>query len=223
MSAPLFEFRTFPLEGMSQGSYATFGKRALDLSLLVLMAPVILPVMIVLLILAALPGGRPLYSQKRVGQNGSVFRCWKFRSMVPDADALLEKLLRDDPSLAAEWTTKQKLARDPRVTWLGSFLRRTSLDELPQLWNVLNGTMSLVGPRPFMPEQKRLYQTGAVDAAYYKMRPGLTGLWQISARSQGTFAERAGHDSEYWRGMSLWTDLWILTRTVLVVLRGTGV
>jgi lipopolysaccharide/colanic/teichoic acid biosynthesis glycosyltransferase len=223
MSAPLFEFRTFPVEGTPSRFYAIGGKRLFDLCILLVMSPVVVPVMLVLLVLAAIPGGRPLYSQDRVGRDGAVFRCWKFRSMVRDADAILERMLAADPALAAEWLAKQKLSRDPRVTRFGAFLRRTSLDELPQLWNVLNGTMSLVGPRPFMPAQRAMYQMGAQDVAYYRMRPGVTGLWQISARSKGNFAERATYDTEYWNGISLVTDLWIMLRTASVVLRGTGV
>jgi exopolysaccharide production protein ExoY len=223
MSAPPFEFRDFPQGTTGPGFYATFGKRAFDLILLILMMPVILPVLGVLVIVTGLFGGRPLYSQMRVGQDGRSFRCWKIRTMVCDADDALADILAADPALAAEWTDKQKLAFDPRVTRLGTLLRRTSLDELPQLWNVLNGTMSLVGPRPFMPDQRAMYSAGCADAAYYRMRPGLTGLWQISKRSAGTFAERADYDAKYADCVSLVTDIAILSRTAAVVLRGTGV
>jgi exopolysaccharide production protein ExoY len=223
MSAPPFEFRDFPQGTTGPGIYASFGKRAFDVALLLLMMPVVLPVMAALLIVTGLFGGRPLYSQMRVGQDGQTFRCWKIRTMVRDADDALANILAADPRLAAEWSDKQKLVCDPRITWFGALLRRSSLDELPQLWNVLNGTMSLVGPRPFMPEQRTLYHGGSPDAAYYRMRPGLTGLWQISKRSQGTFAERAGYDTEYWHSFSLTADITILVRTAAVVVRGTGV
>ena len=143
--------------------------------------------------------------------------------MIPDADAALARILRDDPALDEEWRTTQKLARDPRVTRFGALLRRTSLDELPQLWNVLNGTMSLVGPRPFTPEQRGLYRNGRTDADYYHLRPGITGLWQVSRRNRGSFAERATYDSAYRNRLSVWTDLSILARTIVVVLRATGV
>ncbi len=223
MSAPPFEFRDFPQGTTGPGLYASFGKRVFDLIFLILIVPVALPLLILLVVVTGLFGGRPLYSQIRVGQDGRGFRCWKIRTMVRDADDALAEILAADPALAAEWSDKQKLACDPRVTRLGAFLRRTSLDELPQLWNVLNGTMSLVGPRPFMPDQRAMYNAGCADAAYYRMRPGLTGLWQISKRSQGTFAERAGYDAEYADCISLGTDIAILTRTATVVLRGTGV
>jgi exopolysaccharide production protein ExoY len=223
MSAPPFEFRDFPQESSNVVSYASSGKRALDLALLFLMSPVILPVMALLLFITALTGGAPLYFQDRVGQDGHVFRCWKIRTMVRNADRVLQDLLASDPALAAEWAHKQKLSNDPRVTWFGALLRRSSLDELPQLWNVLNGTMSLVGPRPFLPAQRTLYLSGSADAPYYRMRPGLTGLWQISKRSQGTFAERAVYDGQYAQSVSLAADLGILLRTFAVVVRGTGV
>lgn len=223
MSAPPFEFRDFPQENASAVRYASSGKRVLDLGLLLLMSPVILPVMALLLLVTALTGGAPLYSQDRVGEGGHVFRCWKIRTMVRNADRVLHELLASDPALATEWAHKQKLSNDPRITRIGALLRRTSLDELPQLWNVLNGTMSLVGPRPFLPAQRALYLSGSADAPYYQMRPGLTGLWQISKRSQGTFAERAVYDGEYSQSISLGSDLDILLRTFAVVLRGTGV
>ena len=223
MSAPPFEFRDFPQESASAISYASAGKRALDLVLLMLMSPVILPVMVLLLLVTALTGGTPLYSQDRVGQDGHVFRCWKVRTMVCNADRVLHDLLASDPALAAEWGHKQKLSNDPRITRIGALLRRSSLDELPQLWNVLNGTMSLVGPRPFLPAQRTLYLSGSADAPYYRMRPGLTGLWQISKRSKGTFAERAVYDGEYSQSISLGSDLGILLLTFAVVLRVTCV
>jgi exopolysaccharide production protein ExoY len=223
MSAPPFEFNGFPQENTRSVSYASYGKRALDLLFLLIMSPVILPAMGLLMLIASLVGGTPLYSQDRVGQDGRVFRCWKIRTMVRNADRVLHGLLASDPALAAEWAHKQKLSNDPRVTRFGAFLRRTSIDELPQLWNVLNGTMSLVGPRPFLPSQRDLYLSGSKDAPYYRMRPGLTGLWQISKRSQDTFAERVVYDTEYSRSISLGSDIGILFRTFAVVLRGTGV
>ena len=138
--------------------------------------------------------------------------------MVVDADARLAAHLAADPALRAEWDETQKLKRDPRITAVGRLLRKTSLDELPQLWNVLKGDMSLVGPRPMMPEQRALYP----GRAYYQMRPGLTGPWQVSDRNAVSFAGRAEFDADYARRMSLATDLCILFLTVWVVLRGTG-
>ncbi len=223
MAAPLFEFRDDVVPVASRRLYPAFGKRFLDLTLLVLMLPVALPLIAAIILVTALGGGPALYSQLRVGRDDRLFRCWKVRTMIPDADAVLARILRDDPALAKEWNTTQKLVRDPRVTWFGALLRRTSLDELPQLWNVLNGTMSLVGPRPFTPEQRGLYRNGRTDADYYSLRPGITGLWQVSRRNRGSFAERSAYDSVYQTHLGLWTDLSILARTVIVVLRATGV
>ena len=143
---------------------------------------------------------------------------WKLRSMVCDADRVLDDYLDDNPAMRAEWDTKQKLLEDPRVTPLGRFLRKSSIDELPQLYNVLRGDMSLVGPRPMMVDQQCLYP----GKDYYELRPGITGFWQISDRNQTSFADRAFYDARYNRRLSLGTDLYILMSTVRVVLRGTG-
>lgn len=202
--------------------YEGLGKRFLDLMLVLLAAPVAVPLVGLILLATWREGGRPLYVQHRIGRGGQLFRCWKVRTMVQDADAVLAQLIGSDPALADEWHLNQKLSRDPRITRLGRFLRRTSLDELPQLWNVLNGTMSLVGPRPFTPEQQGLYAGGRA-AAYYSLRPGLSGLWQVSRRNSGSFSERVAYDDEYSRSVSLWSDALILWRTVLVVLRATGI
>lgn len=223
MAAPFFEFREDVLALPQTAVYAGPGKRAFDLMILLVILPVVLPLMVVMLALSALGGGRPFYSQTRVGQDGRTFRCWKFRTMIPDADAALPKLLAENPGLAEEWARTQKLARDPRVTRVGALLRKTSLDELPQLWNVVNGTMSIVGPRPFTPEQRAMYPGGLGAADYYLMRPGMTGLWQVSRRNRGSFAERAAYDTAYWTQIGPIMDLRILLRTVGVVLRGTGV
>jgi lipopolysaccharide/colanic/teichoic acid biosynthesis glycosyltransferase len=142
--------------------------------------------------------------------------------MVRGADELLARLVEEDDHIAREWLHHQKLTRDPRVTRLGRILRRSSLDELPQLWNVLNGTMSLVGPRPFTPDQRALYAGGRGDLAYYGLRPGISGFWQVSRRNAGSFAERVSFDEQYGRSVSLLTDLSILWRTFAVVLRATG-
>jgi lipopolysaccharide/colanic/teichoic acid biosynthesis glycosyltransferase len=138
--------------------------------------------------------------------------------MVPGADALLEYHLRKNPEARREWDETQKLKNDPRITRIGAFLRKSSLDELPQLWNVLRGEMSLVGPRPMMVDQRTLYP----GTAYFDLRPGITGLWQISERNETSFAERAVFDNRYLASLSLSLDVSILLRTVSVVLRGTG-
>lgn len=222
MTYPLLDASTITTPGAVTSLYATKGKRLFDLSLIILALPVLVPVFILIVGLTMLQGGKPFYSQLRVGRHGRIFRCWKIRSMVPDAERILAELIASDPAIAAEWQRNQKLAKDPRITRFGAILRKTSLDELPQLFNVLNGTMSLVGPRPFMPDQQVLYRDGRGDAAYYRVRPGVTGLWQIGRRSSGTFAERVLFDSRYVRRMSLSEDMSILFRTLGVVLRATG-
>jgi len=198
--------------------YRAYFKRALDLALVILSAPISIPLIAVFALLVAMDGNRPFYSQLRVGRNGQHFRIWKLRTMVPDADKFLEMYLATNPVARLEWDTTQKLKNDPRVTRVGAVLRKLSLDELPQLLNVFNGTMSVVGPRPMMVSQKVLY-TGR---AYYELRPGITGLWQVSDRNEGEFAGRAIYDDLYDRTLSLGTDLRVLMRTVLVVLRATG-
>ncbi len=204
--------------GPTGGVYERVFKRWLDLTLILLAAPFVLPVVLLLALLVRRDGGPAFYVQDRVGLDGRVFRLWKLRTMEVDADARLAAHLATDPALRAEWESSQKLKNDPRVTPLGRLLRKISLDELPQLWNVLKGDMSLVGPRPMLPEQRALYP----GRAYYRMRPGLTGPWQVSDRNQTSFAGRAEFDAEYARRMSLATDLTILLLTIWVVLRGTG-
>ncbi|WP_417740658.1 sugar transferase [Salipiger sp.] len=199
-------------------SYDRLTKRALDITIVLLGALPVLLVTVVLAALIALDGKSPFYLQKRVGRNGRVFHMYKLRSMVADADKRLEAYLASDPAARAEWNHAQKLRHDPRVTWIGRLIRKTSLDELPQLFNVLRGDMSLVGPRPMMVEQQDLYP----GTAYYALRPGITGFWQISVRNESSFAERAGFDTDYLRQLSLGTDLKILSRTIRVVLNGTG-
>ncbi|OED46747.1 sugar transferase [Rhodobacteraceae bacterium (ex Bugula neritina AB1)] len=198
--------------------YRSFGKRALDLILCILGAPFALLLVGVLALLVARDGGKPFYSQLRVGQHGRTYRMWKLRSMVPDADQKLEAHLAQNPAARAEWDKDQKLKSDPRVTPLGAFLRRASIDELPQLWNVFKGDMSLVGPRPMMVDQQLLYP----GRDYYDLRPGITGSWQVSHRNESSFAERAVFDTEYNRKVSFGEDLRILTATVRVVLKATG-
>ncbi|MBF9032122.1 sugar transferase [Rhodobacterales bacterium HKCCE3408] len=193
-------------------------KRALDIFLVLAAAPVWLPVILIGALLAASDGRTPFYTQTRVGRNGRTFRLWKLRTMVPDADTRLEAHLAANPKARAEWDARQKLKHDPRITRFGRILRKTSLDELPQLLNVLKGDMSLVGPRPMMVCQQMLYPS----RRYYEMRPGLTGLWQVSARNDCTFAERARYDNRYAASMSLGLDMRVLAQTVGVVLRGTG-
>jgi exopolysaccharide production protein ExoY len=201
-----------------QAPYGRFLKRGLDALAVVLAAPVVLPVILLFALFIARDGGPAFYWQDRVGRGGRVFRIWKLRSMVIDAEKRLVEHLADNPAARAEWAETQKLKSDPRITPVGRLIRKTSLDELPQLWNVLKGDMSLVGPRPMMPAQAKLYP----GHAYYGLRPGLTGFWQVSCRNESTFAGRAVYDTDYARRLSLLTDILVLLATVRVVLRGTG-
>ncbi|MBV2359615.1 sugar transferase [Thalassococcus sp. CAU 1522] len=202
----------------TSGLYREFLKRALDIVLVLLAALPVLIVVCVVAILVARDGRSPFYIQKRVGRGGRSFDMFKLRSMVQDADRLLEAHLAADPEARAEWNRTQKLRRDPRITAIGRFIRKSSIDELPQLWNVLRGDMSLVGPRPMMLDQQDIYP----GTAYYALRPGVTGFWQVSVRNESSFAERANFDTAYLRELSFKTDLKVLFKTVQVVLRGTG-
>ena len=202
----------------AKGFYRRFVKRAIDCMLVLLAAPVIVPLIAIAALLIARDGGSPFYVQSRVGQNGRIFRMWKLRSMVPNADEILEKYLSENPEARAEWDSTQKLKTDPRITPIGKFIRKTSLDELPQLWNVLKGDMSLVGPRPMMVSQQDLYH----GQSYFRLRPGITGFWQISDRNECRFRDRVRFDDAYDAAVSLKTDTVVVMRTGSVVLRGTG-
>ncbi|WP_256369778.1 sugar transferase [Tropicimonas sp. IMCC6043] len=194
------------------------GKRAFDLLLVFLAMPLLLSLIGVLAILVAMDGGNPFFLQRRVGRNGRVFRMIKLRTMVPDAERCLQSHLDASPEAQSEWDRFQKLSGDPRVTAIGQVLRRTSLDELPQFFNVLAGDMSLVGPRPMLAEQAGLYP----GRAYYRMRPGITGPWQVSDRNAVSFADRAKYDLMYYRSQSLLSDLGYLFRTIWTVCRMSG-
>ncbi len=198
--------------------YAVKGKRLLDLLLVLLGLPFLLPIILVIAILVKLDGGTIIYKQRRVGFGGEEFWFLKFRTMIPNAEFKLRKHLQENPAAAAEWETMQKLEHDPRVTKIGRLIRKTSLDELPQLWNVLVGDMSLVGPRPFLPEQEKLYQ----GREYVFMKPGITGLWQVLARNKVGFSRRASFDSIYAQNIGFLYDLKILLKTFGVVCRRTG-
>lgn len=208
-----------PYAKPSFGLYRDIAKRIADLALLIAFAPIFVP-LILLLALAvwAKTGAQPFYTQARVGKDGKSFTMWKLRTMVVDADERLEEYLASNPAARAEWDLHQKLTNDPRITRFGRLLRKTSLDELPQLWNVFVGEMSLVGPRPMMESQKELYP--GLD--YYDLRPGLTGLWQVSERNETSFAQRAWFDSQYNRELSPLNDAMILLGTFGVIFRCTG-
>lgn len=168
-----------------------------------------------------LTSGSPvIFAQLRYGRDGKLFRCYKFRSMVRNADAVLSMYLETDSAAKNEWKTYQKLVDDPRVTKVGRWMRKTSMDELPQIWNVLVGEMSFVGPRPCMQEQMTLY--GRNWSEYCAMRPGITGLWQVSGRNRLGYDSRVALDAEYVNQWSLWMDIKILLKTVYVVSTGHG-
>lgn len=179
------------------------------------------PLMIVSAIAIKLEDGGPvLFGQARVGYGGRTFKCWKFRSMVTDAEARLNAVLDSDPDARREWDAYRKLRNDPRVTKVGAFLRKTSLDELPQLFNILLGDMSVVGPRPIMPVEIPLY--GRWISTYCRVRPALTGLWQVRGRNHLTFRQRVAMDMLYIRNASLGLYLNTLVRTVPAVLMRSG-
>ena len=195
-------------------------KRAFDLVLSALLLLLLSPFMLLIAVAVGLQGGPIVFSHQRVGQGGRLFPCYKFRSMIPNAEEHLKNLLATFPALRAEWERDHKLKYDPRVTRLGSFLRRTSLDELPQLFNVLRGDMSLVGPRPVVLEELEKYGS---DQIYYLMaRPGITGLWQVSGRSELDYANRVDLDKWYVNHWSLRFDCSILYRTAGAVLARQG-
>jgi lipopolysaccharide/colanic/teichoic acid biosynthesis glycosyltransferase len=198
--------------------YRAGGKRLLDLALVLVSLPFAALILLPVILLVRRDGSPAFYRQTRVGRNGREFEILKIRTMVPDADAVLARLCAEDPAIRAEWRRNQKLADDPRITPVGRFLRRASIDELPQLLNVAKGDMSLIGPRPMTVDQKALYP----GSAYYALRPGITGPWQVAARHATSFAERAVYDTAYAREMSLLADVKLLFRTVAVVLRCKG-
>jgi len=194
-------------------------KRALDvvgtIFLIAVFSPFIIPITLFIRM-----SGPVIYKHRRIGKDGRSFNCLKFRTMVPNADRVLTDLLDKNPELKAEWIRDHKLKDDPRITALGKFLRRTSLDELPQLWNVLRGEMSLVGPRPVVKEE--LLRYGRNVSVYYAAKPGVTGLWQVSGRNELDYRRRVAIDVYYVRNRNLALDLYILLKTTGVVLGGKG-
>jgi Undecaprenyl-phosphate galactose phosphotransferase WbaP len=196
-------------------------KRVSDLSMTLIGGTLILPVFLVIAVMIKLSTRGPIFfGHTRLGQRGEKFKAWKFRTMRPDADAILAKHLESDPLARTEWEQDHKLRDDPRVTPIGRILRKTSLDELPQLWNVLRGEMSLVGPRPIVDEEIPKY--GPSYAQYVRVRPGVTGLWQVSGRNDTTYAQRVQLDDYYVSNWSPWLDLHVLARTFRALLARQG-
>jgi Undecaprenyl-phosphate galactose phosphotransferase WbaP len=178
------------------------------------------PILAIIALLIRRDGGSSIYKQERIGYGGKTFKCYKFRSMVMNSKQRLEEVLATDPKAREEWENDFKLKNDPRITAIGNFLRKTSLDELPQLFNVLQGDMSLVGPRPVVPDELPRY--GALTQKYLSARPGMTGLWQVSGRNDVTYRERVSLDCYYIENWKLHTDFVLMLKTVTVIFHGKG-
>ena len=195
-------------------------KRTFDLLTASLLLVLLGPVLLTLAWLVKRDGGPAFFGHKRIGEGGKTFKCWKFRSMVVNAQEVLQELLATNPEARAEWEKEFKLKNDPRISHIGQFIRKTSLDELPQLWNVIKGEMSLVGPRPVI--QAELERYGDDVTYYLETSPGVTGLWQVSGRNDVDYDTRVYLDAWYVKNWSLWTDISILFKTVRVVLKRDG-
>ncbi|MFL4472276.1 sugar transferase [Tateyamaria armeniaca] len=208
-------------ETENDGLYARYGKRLFDLVCAGLLLPLLVPVIAILWLIARRDGGPGFYGHERVGRDGVTFKCWKVRSMVHDAEVRLDNLLKRDPAARQEWENNQKLSNDPRITAFGSFIRKTSLDELPQIINVIRGEMSFVGPRPVVEDELRRY--GTRKAIYLRMKPGITGLWQVNGRNGTSYNERVALDVSYNEVVSLALDVKLMLTTVRCVLFRTGI
>lgn len=199
-----------------------FGKRAFDIIFSFLVLTLGFPLFFIIALLVLLTSrGRVIYGHERIGRGGKPFRCYKFRTMYVDADARFKELLTSNPLLKEEWDKKHKLTNDPRITSIGQFLRKTSLDELPQFWNVLKGDLSVVGPRPVVKTELQKY-FGRKTPLILSVRPGLTGLWQVSGRSNTTYEERILLDEEYIRKRSFLLDLKLIAKTIPAMLFSRG-
>ncbi len=216
--------KTFQLQSSSRGSGSWSPgalSRLLDILIASLALMFFLPLFVVIAVAIKIADPGPVFFRhRRIGLGGRAFGCWKFRTMVVDAEARLDKILLTDPAAAREWAEHQKITDDPRVTRLGNFLRRSSLDELPQFFNVLMGEMSIVGPRPIVETEAARY--GQHFALYCRVRPGITGLWQISGRSDIHYFERVLLDVRYVSSRSMLRDLRIIVLTVPSVLAARG-
>jgi len=201
--------------------WALRAKRVADVMSTVVGGALMLPLILVLALLVYLESGAPIfYTDRRMGQGGELFSCVKFRTMVPDAEAELQQILEQDAELREEYAKYHKLRNDPRISRVGRFLRKTSLDELPQLWNVLRGEMSLVGPRPYLPRESG--EIGVTQAEILRVPPGITGPWQVAGRNLTLFSDRVNMDAVYIRDWSMWLDIVLLARTVRVLLFNRG-
>jgi len=202
-----------PVGGISKRSFDILAA----LAALILLSPIFV---LIMALVKFSDGGKVFYGHRRIGYNGSSFRCLKFRTMAENGDTLLQAYLKDNPAAYEEWRTTRKLQHDPRVTVVGTVLRKLSLDELPQLINIVRGEMSLVGPRPVVEDELELYEGSAVY--YLQTRPGLTGLWQVSGRNDVSYETRVAFDTHYVRNWSLASDLVIVARTIPAVCLSRG-
>lgn len=202
------------------GRASRFSKRVLDIVVASLALFLSMPLLLVIAVFVAMDGGPVLYRHRRIGTAGIPFGCLKFRTMILDAEQCLDEYLSYHPDARAEWAREQKLAFDPRVTAVGRFLRQSSLDELPQLINVLKGEMSLVGPRPVT--QSEMAHYGPIAPLYKSVRPGITGVWQVSGRNDVGYETRVRLDESYVKNWSFGLDLLILLRTPAAVLSRRG-
>ena len=200
--------------------YERHGKRIFDVVLTLLLVIPSSPLILLIWIVQIFQKGPVIFGHKRVGSAGREFFCLKFRTMLPDAESRLQKLLAQDSRVRSEWERNQKLENDPRITKVGRFLRKSSLDELPQFWNVLRGDMSLVGPRPVTATELERYDSAA--RTYLALKPGVTGLWQVSGRNDVSYERRVALDQEYAARIGFWRDLSIVARTALVVFGANG-
>ena len=200
--------------------YTIYGKRMFDIVFALTLLPLLVPIILALAVLVKRDGGPAFFGHLRVGQHGRTFKCWKLRSMRPDAENYLKKYLDENPAARREWEANYKLADDPRITRIGKIIRKTSLDELPQILNVLAGEMSFVGPRPVLKDELLKYGTAQQD--YMAGRPGVTGLWQVTLRNDGPYEERVALDVKYRRLENFWGDLKIIFLTPLKILKPTG-
>jgi exopolysaccharide production protein ExoY len=211
------QYADSPVETLPSGH---LGKKAIDFTIAVVAFFILSPMFFVIAALVKLDGGPIFYTHPRIGRGGRSFNCYKFRSMHVNSEDLLTTFLLSNLAAAERWKSHQKLRDDPRITRIGKVLRKASLDELPQLINVIKMDMSLVGPRPILERELQLY--GADVHKYYLFRPGITGLWQVSGRSNTSFAERVKYDVSYANGWSILLDLRIMMKTVRTVLSGSG-
>lgn len=214
--------RDWSASGFTVPEYPGYGAihRLTDIGFAVVLLAVFLPVIGIALVILGLSGGPILFRQQRLGLNGRLFNVYKFRTMVPNAGEVLQRLLEEDAGRREEWEREAKLKDDPRITPIGQFLRKTSLDELPQLFNILFGDMSLVGPRPIEPREIAKY--GRYARHYFAQRPGLTGLWQVSGRNDCSYQRRIALDAYYARNRSISLDVSIIVKTIRVVITGHG-